>query len=883
MTEQYEAYCLADRVFYDTPSQRPTRNPDFAVAARETPAGWDHEPGDTWMYYAPTERALPAQGWKIHVSSCLADAERVLATVWDHCVPRNIAFKFLRSRSTVIMMNSKSAFRGSSGKLVTIYPATGSALEPLLQELGELLRGVRGPYILSDLRYGEGPLFVRYGGFAERYCLAADGSRALALADAEGTLVPDVRGPIFALPPWVTLPEFLRPHLAARAAVTTGDLPYDIESALQFSNGGGVYYGHDKRDGQAVVLKEGRPYAGLDSAERDAVTRIAHEHDILTRLAGLDVAPAVRDGFMLGEHRFLVQEFVDANPLQRLLVRKYPLTHPDRTPAELAGYVAWATEMIERVAAAIAALHERGVVFGDLHPQNVLVTPAGRLVLIDYEVATLAEDNGRAMLAHPAYQPPPDRRGVAVDHYALACLRIGMFAPQLTTMSRLDPAKIRQLADLIQESFPVPADVIEPAVATILGPDHDDSASPLRTLPMPGIEPWHRVRAAMRTAIMASATPDRDDRLFPGDPAQFRPGGGINLAHGAAGVLYALAVTGAGVADEHVAWLRERALRRTANARPGFYDGLHGVAYTLAALGHPADALVVLERANRTRSDTMELGLFGGLAGIGLNLLHFADTTGDPSYATQADRVVDILAERLGGVEDVPEISGGDHPRAGLMYGSAGPALLFLRAHERTGDARLLDLAETALRQDLRRCTVVKDGSMQVDQDWRTLPYLDEGSVGIAMVLDRYLAHRPDPDLATALAQLRAVVRSGYFVQPGLFTGRAGIIACAGTTAGGRMPADGPDRTMTAQLRGLRWHALSHGGGLAYPGDQLLRLSMDLATGTAGVLLAVGTALHDEPVSLPFLAPRAAEPAGAPAPDLDADRRSTDELVDGRR
>jgi hypothetical protein len=878
VTEQYEAYCLADRLFYDTPSQRPTRNPDFPITARETPAGWDHEPSDTWMYYAPTERALPSQGWKIHVSSCLTDAERALDAIWDYCVPRNIAFKFLRSRSTMIMLNSKSAFRGSSGKLVTIYPAAESQLEPMLRELDALLAGVRGPYILSDLRYGEGPLFVRYGGFAERYCLAGDGTRSLALADGDGNLVPDVRGPIFAIPPWVTLPEFLRPHLAARAAVTTSDLPYDIESALQFSNGGGVYYGHDRRDGQAVVLKEGRPYAGLDSAERDAVTRIAHEHDILTRLAGLDVVPAVRDSFLLGEHRFLVQEFVDANPLQRLLVRKYPLTHPDRTDAELAEYVAWALDMIERVDTAVDALHERGVVFGDLHPQNILVTPENRLVLIDYEVATLAADNGRAMLAHPAYQPPPDRCGVDVDRYALACLHLGLFAPQLTTMSRLDAAKIRQLADLVLESFPVPAGVIESAAATILGPDHDSTTSPLRELPMPGIEPWEQVRAAMRTAIMASATPDRDDRLFPGDPAQFQPGGGINLAHGAAGVLYALAVTGAGPLDEHVAWLRKRALRRIDNVRPGFYDGLHGVAYALAELGHTDDALAVLDRANRARLDTVELGLFGGLAGIGLNLLHFADLTGESSYAELAGGVVDVVAERLGGIEDVPEISGGDHPHAGLMLGSAGPALLFLRAYERTGETRLLDLAETALRQDLRRCIVVADGSMQLNQDWRTLPYLDEGSVGIAMVLDRYLAHRPDPELATALAQLRAVVRSGYFVQPGLFTGRAGIIACAGTAAGGRMPADGPDRTVTALLRGLRWHALSYGGGLAYPGDQLLRLSMDLATGTAGVLLAVGTALHDEPVCLPFLTP-----VTEPAPDMDADRRQTDELIEERR
>jgi len=878
VTEQYEAYCLADPLFYDTPSQRPTRNPDFPITKRETPPAWDHEPSDTWMYYAPTDRALPPQGWKIHVSSGLADAERTLETVWDYCVPRRLAFKFLRNQATMIMLNSKSAFRGSSGKLVTIYPADQNQFELTLKELDGLLAGVRGPYILSDLRYGDGPLFVRYGGFAERYCLA-NGTRTLALEDAGGNLVPDVRGPVFALPPWVTLPEFLTPHLAARSAVTTTDLPYRIESALQFSNGGGVYYGHDTRTGEAVVLKEGRPYAGLDSAERDAVTRIAHERDILECLAGLDVVPAVRDHFLLGDHQFLVQEFVDGNPLQRELVYRYPLTHPDCTERDLAEYVGWALEMLRRVDAAVDALHERGVVFGDLHPENILVTPETRTVLIDFEVATLAEDNGRATLAHPAYQAPSDRRGIDVDRYALACLHLGMFAPQLTAMGRLDAGKVRQLADMIIESFPVPADVIEPAVDTILGSarkrDSAASPSPLRELPMPGVQPWDRVRESMCRAVVASATPDRDDRLFPGDIAQFKPGGGINVAHGAAGVLFALSATGAGRFPEYEKWLRERALRTVADVPPGFYDGLHGVAHVLAHLGHEQDALDVVERAMTAPLDTVELGLYSGLAGIGLNLLHFADRTGDTTFADLAARVVDIVSDRLGGVTDVPEISGGDNPHAGLMFGSSGPALLFVHAYERTGDASLLGLAEIALRQDLRRCIRVKDGTLQVNQDWRTLPYLDEGSVGIALALDRYLTHCPDDELRSALGELRAVTRSDYFVQSGLFTGRAGMIACAGMA---ERTDDRPSPATHRLLRGLRWHALSHAGGLAYPGNQLLRLSMDLATGSAGVLLAVGTALHDQPVFLPFCAPDQDA-----ATDLDAGRHPSGELIGERR
>jgi hypothetical protein len=862
MIEQYELYCMTDPVFYEAPDVRGTDEQLFPIGTGPVPEDWNHHPDDTWMYYQPrTAAVLPTQGWKIHVSSRVADAERVLSAVWDYCVPRNLAFKFLRSESVMVMLNSKAAERGASGKLVTIYPPDIDQLELVLKELDVILSGVAGPYILSDLRYGDGPLYVRYGGFAPRYCLAPNGERMLALEDGAGNLVPDVRGPTFVLPPWVTLPSFLESHLAARNAITTSGLPYEIESVLQFSNGGGVYLARDRRTEQQVVLKEGRPHAGLDVAGRDAVTRLTHERDILLRLAGLEFVPAVLDYFALGEHHFLVTEFVDANPLQRLLVHRFPLIHPDCTAEAIAEYTEWALAMIAKVERAVDALHRRGVVFGDLHPFNILVND-DRLVLIDFEVATLAEDRARSALAHPAFQPPADRVGVNVDRYALACLRLGMFAPQATMMLPLHVPKARQLAHIVVETFPVPHEVIDDAVAEILGV-REPAPEPLADLPLPGLASWESVRSAMCRAIRASATPDRDDRLFPGDIAQFTPGGGINLAHGAAGVLHALAVTGAGRCAEHEDWLLDRARRGGQEVGPGFYDGQHGVAYVLNTLGYRQDALDVVARCRRDGWEAWELGLYGGLAGVGLNLLHLSDATGEPGLRELADQVVDLAADRLGAADSVPKISGGNNPRAGLMWGSSGPALLFLHTYERTGDSGLLDLAEVALRQDLRRCVLADDGTYQVDQGWRTLPYLDEGSVGIALVLARYLTHREDPELAAARTGLESVTRCGYFVQSGLFTGRAGILATAGMLG---LPAT------AALVRDLRWHALPHGDGLAFPGDQLLRLSMDLATGAAGVLLALGTALHDGPVGLPFLEPPL---SGLPMPAATRASRAT--------
>jgi tRNA A-37 threonylcarbamoyl transferase component Bud32 len=857
VNDQYELYCLADPLFYDTLDGRRGDHPDFPLASRPVPDGWAHQATDTWMHYAPAGGTAPAQGWKIHVSACAEDAERALETVWDYCVPRGIPFKFLRSLPVMTMLNSKAAARGSSGKLVTIYPEDEGRLELTLKDLDADLRGVRGPYILSDLRYGDGPLYVRYGGFVSRHCPGPDGEPVLAVEDGDGGLVPDVRGPSFTVPPWVTLPDFLEPHLAARNAVTTGGLPYEIESVIQFSNGGGVYLGREVRTGRRVVLKEARPHAGLDAAGRDAVARLAHERDMLRRLSGLDAVPELVDHFTLGDHHFLVQEFVDGNPLQRLLVNKYPLTRATCGPRELADYTGWVLGVLPKVRAAVESLHGRGVVFGDLHPNNVLVTADERVVLIDYEVATLAENRERAALGHPAFSPPRDRQGVEVDDYALACLCFGLFAPQLMTMQALDRGTAARLAEMVKETFPVPPEVVDEAVRTVTGPE-PAARTPLRRIPLPGRDGWPRVRDAMVRAVLASATPDRDDRLFPGDPAQFAPGGGLCFAYGAAGVLYALEAAGARRLPEHEEWLRRRA-PGVREARLGFYDGLHGVAHVLDLLGHRQDALDVVERCLRERWELLGTGLFGGLAGIGLNLLHLAGTTAEPGLAETALRVAGVCADRLGGPDDVPELSGGANPRAGLLYGSSGSALLFLHAYERTGDAALLDLAATALRQDLRRCRTGQDGSLQVDQGWRTLPYLDEGSAGIGLVLARYLAHREDEDFRTALDACRLVTRGGYFVQSGLFTGRSGMIAALGCGLG---PAPGgPGADPAEQIRGLAWHALPYGDGLAFPGDQLLRLSMDFATGTAGVLFAMSTALSERPVFLPFVQP----PGGAGA------------------
>jgi hypothetical protein len=181
---------------------------------------------------------------------------------------------------------------------------------------------------------------------------------------------------------------------------------------------------------------------------------------------------------------------------------------------------------------------------------------------------------------------------------------------------------------------------------------------------------------------------------------------------------------------------------------------------------------------------------------------------------------------------------------------------MFIRLYEATGAPALLDLARTALQQDLRRCVVRPDGAMEVNEGWRTMPYLAQGSVGIGMVIDQLPGYRDDERLAAASTAISNAARSPFYAQSGLFAGRAGIIRYLAQR-------DPGSEQLHHQIRSLAWHAVPYSDGLAFIGDQLLRLSMDLATGSAGVLLALGAALHDEPVDLPFLAPPTG-PATAP-------------------
>ncbi len=838
MDLRYEAFSFADRWFYDIEDHGVENSDSWVSTLSGCTHGWRRVDRNGWHVCLPDGVELPMQGWKVHVSAGHSDARRVLEIVRPYCVHHRIPFKFLRSARIHATRNAKYADRAVSGKLITIYPVDEIQLRRVLQDLDLALAGTSGPHIPGEARFGEGPLYVKFGGFIERMIIDENGNGIPALERPDGVLVPEENR---RLPEWVGIPEFLSEHLVAQPEPAPS--PYRVDKALRVTNAGGVYLATRRTDGRQVVLKEARPYTGLDQDGTDAVTRLEREARTLTALAGVPGVPELQERFTMWGNEFMAISALPGIPLANWLARNFPLGQRDASKLDKNKFIERVQALLGRIERILAAVHRRGLVFGDLNDRNILVDEDDSVSLVDFELTFPARDPRRPLGGTPGFRAPNDRTGYEVDRYAFAVLRLWMFLP-MTMVLDLEPDKLADFVRHVRKRFDLPLGYLEEVMAE-LRPRSTRSARRRTALDQPEIN-WVSVRRSIVDAILASATPLRADRLFPGDIHQFATGG-TSFGNGAAGVLHALDATGSGRYPAHEQWLLE-AVRRDPPRTAGFFTGAHGVAHVLDNFGYPDAADDLIDRFDSQLLSITNHGFKTGLAGIALNLLHLAASRQDAGHLWHAVEIGDRLTGMLA---NAPLPGPGLRARAGLMHGWSGPALLFVRLFERTRDRSWLDQADLAIRRDLLECTRTPDGALQVRDGTRTLPFLEVGSAGIALVIEELLTVWPGAPCAIELPRLRKALHTEFVLQPGLLLGRAGLIGAL--AAGLRREPDGMGtRALNQHLDWLALHAVPYHGHIAFPGTYLLRLSMDVATGGAGVLMALTSAV-DGAQLMPFL------------------------------
>ena len=252
------SYLVADRDYY-APLADVDPGPRFH--ADPMPAGWLRHDSGVWTHWARAGSVLIDTGWKVHVSSSLANAQSVLTVVAGACARAGIQFKHLTGRRTFLLLHGKHGTRVQAGKFCALYPPTEESAAAIMRKLQAELSGIGGPYVLTDRRFDTSEcVSYRFGAFRRRSRIDGDGYQVSTMLMPDGRELDDERKPRFQLPDGVIDP--FREHSPAvqwKSPVVLGG--YRFERVLQHSNAGGAYRFTDEQD-TPVFLKEARSYNG---------------------------------------------------------------------------------------------------------------------------------------------------------------------------------------------------------------------------------------------------------------------------------------------------------------------------------------------------------------------------------------------------------------------------------------------------------------------------------------------------------------------------------------------------------------------------------------------------------------------------------------------
>src|SRR3954449_11440883 len=196
-----------------------------------------------------------------------------------------------------------------------------------------------------------------------------------------------------------------------------------------------VYLAEDERLGRKVAVKRLHADSPADAAqrfEREAKVGASLSHPNLV---------TVFDTAADDEGVLIVMEYVPGENLAQLMAR-------ERVPAEQA------IGIVKAVAGALDHAHQAGVVHRDVKPANILVSPDGKVKVVDLGIATATErtriTTAGSVLGTPSYMAPEQFEGgeitKSVDIYALATVAFELLTGRRARQGRTPVEIAHQIA-----------------------------------------------------------------------------------------------------------------------------------------------------------------------------------------------------------------------------------------------------------------------------------------------------------------------------------------------------------------------------------------------------------------------------------------------------
>jgi serine/threonine protein kinase len=218
---------------------------------------------------------------------------------------------------------------------------------------------------------------------------------------------------------------------AERRFVPAGELPrgtvvgeYRIDDKIGEGGMGVVYSATHPMIGKRAAIKVISAELGTDPV---LVQRFVQEARSVNQIGHPNIVDVFAFGQLDDGRNYFVMEYLQGESLRGRVTRSFMS-------------IADAVQILDEVAGALEAAHEKGIVHRDLKPDNVYLASVrgGYIIvkLLDFGIAKLVTDGGIAktstgeMMGTPGYLSPEQARGKNVDYrtdiYALGCMMFEM-------------------------------------------------------------------------------------------------------------------------------------------------------------------------------------------------------------------------------------------------------------------------------------------------------------------------------------------------------------------------------------------------------------------------------------------------------------------------
>jgi len=264
---------------------------------------------------------------------------------------------------------------------------------------------------------------------------------------------------------------------------------YEVEERLGGGGMGVVYRARDRKLGRLVALKFLSPHLVASEPAKQRFIAEARAASALDHpsIATIHAIEETRDGEL-----YIVMAYYEGETIAARLARRGAIP------------VGQALELALQAAEGIARAHEQGIVHRDVKPANLMITPDGRVKVLDFGLAKVEDvrlTDAGPTVGTPAYLSPEQVRGSRVDHRT-DVWSLGVVLYEMLTGRLPFPGEHReQVLDAVLHADPTP-----PSHWTSVAPDLE--AVIVRALSRsPGAR--HRTMAALLEELRAV----RDGRL----------------------------------------------------------------------------------------------------------------------------------------------------------------------------------------------------------------------------------------------------------------------------------------------------------------------------------------------------------------------------------